>query len=51
MNCRIVKSAPDAIDCDQRRTVRENAVMADISKYTAQNSLTSDLSMSHVNAR
>ena len=45
-NCSIVK-----IDCDYRRTIREVAGMASISKYTAQHTITSDLSMSHVNAR
>ena len=50
-NCSIVKIAPYAIDCDYRRTVRLVAGMAGISKYTAQHTLTSDLSMSQVNAR
>ena len=44
-NCRIVKFALDAIDCDLRRTIREVAGMAGISKYTAQHTLTLDLRM------
>ena len=50
-NCSIEKIAPGAIDWDYRRTVREVAGMAGIRNHTAQHTLTSDLSMSHVNAR
>ena len=50
-NCSIVKIAPDAINCDYRCTVQEVSGVAGISKYTAQHILTSDLSMSYVNAR
>ena len=45
-----MKIAPDAIDCDYRRNVRGVAGMAGISKYTAQHTLTSDFSMSHMNS-
>jgi transposase len=50
-DCRTVKSVKHVIDCDRRRTVRDVAEMAGISKSTAQRILTSDLSMSHVSAR
>ena len=51
MRMRIVKCAPEAIDCDKGHTVRKVTMMACISKYTAQHTLTSDLSMSHVTPR
>ena len=51
-NCRHVKSAHDGIDCDWRRIVLlEVAEMSGISKYTAQHTFTSDLSMWNLNAR
>ena len=48
-NCRKVKSAYDVINFYWQSTLREVAEMAGISKYTAQHTLTSNLSMSHMN--
>ena len=45
-----LKFALDDIECDWRRTVREVAEMAGISKYTTQHNLTSASRVSYVNS-
>ena len=46
-----VKATKDAIDGDRRKTVREVAECAGISKSSVQRILTSQLKLSHVSAR